>query len=787
MKKLLTLIVSLLPISTFALGLINNFEWLEPNNRVEVVVGEPYQLKFNCSDNSLPFTSEYADNWNHYDFAGGQHMVSTPTGYSIDEKGIITGLIPGSYAIKFTGYIQPKSGVDKMLMITVVSERSETESNNTLDTANDIYTKIRFGLYNISDIDYFKYTNNSLKWGDNVTFKIHYYGSRENPFGYKWATFSGTEMVGGGSLISQDQECKALVAYGNTVYLEVYYDQSRSEYFNYGEEFVAEVYINGVPASEYGNNVGEGFDGEGTENNPYLIKNASSLKQLANNVNSGNSYSNTCFELSDNIDMTGEAFEPIGNQNNHFSGKFDGKGFIVKGVSVNADSYLGLFGYIENAYINDVGMEDAYITGSSHLGGIAGHSQNSIITNCFTRGHTNGNDCVGALVGYSGEGTVIQNCFSSMQHTKYQIYGSVGGLVGYNCGKLENSYFYGTINAKLFEKSTTGGIVGYNHTTGSIHYCYFIKYGDVMNGEFNYCGSLNWGDCYGTDSFDLYGITTSGSYLHAKLNTWVDDHSSEGHYRKWTSEGFPSFSEYAESVDPTENKDFIDLGLPSGLLWAKANLGTSRPEETGYYYAWGETTPNKSLYDATTYTDPNVSNISGTEYDAAFTSSGGKCRIPTYDEFLELINYCTWEYTQVNSINGYKVIGANGNSIFLPFVGGKEDNYNVGYSEYGYSGQGFYVSGTAFPYNSAYNWYLYMDTDPRFGMYGYNKTRGQTIRPVQNLSSDIDGITIDHSVASANIYTLNGQLVLKNANMQEATKNLPSGIYVTNGKKFVVK
>ena len=56
-------------------------------------------------------------------------------------------------------------------------------------------------------------------------------------------------MVGSGSLISQDQECKALVTSGNTVYLEVYYDQSRSQYFNYGEEFVAEVYINGEPAS----------------------------------------------------------------------------------------------------------------------------------------------------------------------------------------------------------------------------------------------------------------------------------------------------------------------------------------------------------------------------------------------------------------------------------------------------------------------------------------------------------------------------------------------------------
>lgn len=129
----------------------------------------------------------------------------------------------------------------------------------------------------------------------------------------------------------------------------------------------------------------------------------------------------------------------------------------------------------------------------------------------------------------------------------------------------------------------------------------------------------------------------------------------------------------------------------------------------------------------------------------------------------------------------------NGNSIFLPFVGGKEDNYNVGYIDNIYSGQGFYASGTAFPYNSAYNWYLYMDTDPRFGMYGYNKTRGQTIRPVQNMSSHIDGIINENSAASANIYNLNGQLVLKNTNIQEAIKNLPSGIYVTNGKKFIVK
>ena len=787
MKKFLTLIVSLMPISTFAIGFINDFEWLEPNNKVEVVVGEPYQLKFNCSDNSVPFTNDYADSWVHYDFAGGQHVVSEPTGYSIDAKGIIIGLVPGSYAIKFTGYIQAKSGAEKMLMVTVVSERTETEPNNTFESANYTYSKIRFGLYNTSDIDFFRFTNNSLNWGDNVTFKIHYYGLREAPFGYKWSTFCGTDMVGSGSLISQDQECRALVVSGNTVYLEIYYDQSLSQYFNYGEEFVAEVYINGIPVSEYGNNVSEGFDGEGTEHNPYLIKNASNLKQLANTVNSGNSYSNTYFELSDNIDMTGEVFEPIGNQNNHFSGKFDGKGFVIKGLSVNADSYIGLFGYIENAFVNNVGVENAEFTGWSNIGGIAGYSQQSIITNSFTRGSTEGNDCVGALVGYSGEGTLIQNCFSSMQHTKYQIYGSVGGMVGYNCGALENCYYYGTINAKIFEKSTTGGIVGYNHTTGSIHYCYFIKYGDIMNGDFNYCGSLNWGDNYGLDSFDIYGRTTSGNYLYAQLNTWVTEHSSERLFRKWTEESFPSFSEYAEQTEPHDGKEFVDLGLPSGILWATSNLGAQRPEESGNYYAWGETTPNKSYYDAITYTDPNVSNISGTEYDAAYTTSGGKYRIPTYDEFIELMNNCTWEYTQINSINGYKVIGMNGNSIFFPFVGGKEDGYNVGYYENVYSGQGFYVSGTAFPYNSNYNWYLYMDTDPRFGMYGYNKTRGQTIRPVQNLSTGIDGIINDNSLTTADVYTLSGRLVLKGANLKEAVKNLPRGIYVANGKKFMVR
>ena len=266
MKHLFILLISLLPVYAFAQSFIYDFEWLEPDNRVEAVVGEPHQLQYSCSNPGLPFTDDFSGSWVHYDFEPFQHVVDPPTGYSIDEHGVITGLIPGSYAIKFTGWILAKNGANKWLYITVVSERKESEPNNSLEAANEVYSKIRFGLYNITDIDYFKYENDKLKSGDEVTFKIHYFGSRDNPFGYKWSMFTGTNMTGGGSLIMQDQQCSTYALAGKPVYFEVYYNQSYSQYFNYGEEFAAEVYINGIPASEYGKDKEYDVNGDGEVN-----------------------------------------------------------------------------------------------------------------------------------------------------------------------------------------------------------------------------------------------------------------------------------------------------------------------------------------------------------------------------------------------------------------------------------------------------------------------------------------------------------------------------------------
>ena len=121
----------------------------------------------------------------------------------------------------------------------------------------------------------------------------------------------------------------------------------------------------------------------------------------------------------------------------------------------------------------------------------------------------------------------------------------------------------------------------------------------------------------------------------------------------------------------------IDLGLPSGTKWASWNVGASKPEEYGGYYAWGET-EEKDYYDWSTYIYCDGSSstchhigddIAGTEYDVAHVKWGGSWRIPTRAQQDELRKNCTREWTQLNGVNGIKVSGPNGNTIFLPAAG----------------------------------------------------------------------------------------------------------------------
>ena len=147
--------------------------------------------------------------------------------------------------------------------------------------------------------------------------------------------------------------------------------------------------------------------------------------------------------------------------------------------------------------------------------------------------------------------------------------------------------------------------------------------------------------------------------------------------------------------------EYVDLGLPSGLKWAKCNLGASKPSDYGDYYAWGETAP-KAEYSLATYKwlqagqsdwkyitkytfadgltegiwydssgafiGDNKTTLVAAD-DAATANLGSPWRMPTIDEIQELLDNCTWFWTTQDSVNGYQVDGPNGNAIFLPAAG----------------------------------------------------------------------------------------------------------------------
>ena len=141
------------------------------------------------------------------------------------------------------------------------------------------------------------------------------------------------------------------------------------------------------------------------------------------------------------------------------------------------------------------------------------------------------------------------------------------------------------------------------------------------------------------------------------------------------------------SSDPGE--EVVDLGLPSGLKWRGWNVGASKPEEYGNYYAWAETSP-KSNYSSSNYKYPATNLGDGmivyAKYDstpihgdgktvlepvddAATANLGNGWRTPTFNEFKELREKCTWAWTTRNGVNGMLVTGPNGKSIFLPAGG----------------------------------------------------------------------------------------------------------------------
>lgn len=205
--------------------------------------------------------------------------------------------------------------------------------------------------------------------------------------------------------------------------------------------------------------------------------------------------------------------------------------------------------------------------------------------------------------------------------------------------------------------------------------------------------------------------------------------------------------EQEDDDDNPELHEYVDLGLPSGTLWATCNVGATQPEESGDYFAWGETQP-KENYSRETY-----KYCKGTEYytmtkyctdsyygtvdnktelesmdDAATANWGSEWQMPSYEQCRELINseYTIITWTTQNGVYGMKIVSKqNGNSIFLPAAGCRYVTYPNDVGSYGnYWSRSLH---TSFSY---YGRSLYFDLS---GIYTNDCDRfyGQSVRPVR--------------------------------------------------------
>lgn len=144
--------------------------------------------------------------------------------------------------------------------------------------------------------------------------------------------------------------------------------------------------------------------------------------------------------------------------------------------------------------------------------------------------------------------------------------------------------------------------------------------------------------------------------------------------------------------------EWVDLGL--SVKWATCNVGANSPEDYGNYYAWGETTTKSSYTEDNSKTyDKSLVEIGGNIlYDVATVNLGTGWRLPTQEEFNELIDNCKWRWATRNGVKGYEVKSKkNGNSIFLPVAG-----YCTGDTPSNQGSSGCYWSSTPYGIDGAY-------------------------------------------------------------------------------------
>ena len=230
--------------------------------------------------------------------------------------------------------------------------------------------------------------------------------------------------------------------------------------------------------------------GSGTETDPYQISTAEGLKWFRDKVNNATKIEDTqiCAELTEDIDLNGEAWTPIGigdafyARTPSYSGTFDGKGHTIKNLSIDSSAhYVGLFGYVYGGTIRNLTVSGS-VKGSAHTGGIAGAANGGTFENCANQCAVQGGT-TGGIIGFATEeeGTlIVRDCYNVGSITT-TTGNSVGGIIGQcinTSGTIRNCYNAGTVTGT----ASVGAIIG-NPVSDRIYNCYYLDGSVIRNGN----------------------------------------------------------------------------------------------------------------------------------------------------------------------------------------------------------------------------------------------------------------------------------------------------------------
>ena len=322
----------------------------------------------------------------------------------------------------------------------------------------------------------------------------------------------------------------------------------------------------------------------------------------------------------------------------------------------------------------------------------------------------------------TADGTIV-----SEETKNFQIMGSIQEFAVYTESATEITESSATLN-------------GFVTSTDGVEYCGFIfnmgTYNDTIRVE-SFAG--------GNFSYQVSNLTPSTTYSYqafANRSGWVFGQEISFTTANSGQQG----TSYSQPTGYMDGYGYVDLGLPSGLLWAYSNIGATNPEDYGNYYAWGET-ETKATYDWSAYrycngsqttltkycNDESYGNegytdtltILGAEDDVATLNWSSDWRMPTQTEMQELIDNCDTTWVTINGINGMLFTSrGNGNSIFLPAAGSRDNG-----SLYEAGSLGHYWSSSLGTDAPIFAWYLYFSSSS-YWMHNDSRASGQPVRAV---------------------------------------------------------